>query len=50
MTGVLDILILVGGLVAGAIVALVCVVGLMVWLAGGPREPSAEAWRPDDKR
>ena len=36
---ILEILLVFGGLVAGAVLGVVCLVGLVVWLAGGRAVP-----------
>ena len=48
MTPLIDWLLALAGLIAAGAVAAMCLVGLVVWLAGG-RRAAGEAWRGADK-
>lgn len=49
MNDLLNFLLMLGGLVAAAAVAGMCVVVLFVWLGGGTQKERSEAWRPADE-
>lgn len=49
MYDIIDILMLVGGALAAVAVAGMCMVSLVVWLAGLDWGHAAEAWRPADE-
>jgi hypothetical protein len=49
MSEFLHLLLAIGGLAAAAAVGLMCVVSLMVWLAGSSEKEPSEAWRHADK-
>jgi hypothetical protein len=49
MSGILNFLLMLGGLAAAAAVGVMCVVALFVWMAGGSQKERTEAWRPADE-
>jgi hypothetical protein len=49
MHALLNFIILLGGLAAAAAVAGMCVVTLLVWMAGWMQKEPSEAWRPADE-
>ncbi len=50
MGGFITFLVLVAGALAATAVAVVGLVGLFVWLAGGKNADATEAWPPPDER
>jgi len=49
MSAFLNFVLLLGGLAAATAVGVMCVVVLLVWMAGGPQKERSEAWPPADK-
>lgn len=48
MKGLIELILAGGVILAAGAVAMICVVGLIVWFAGShPKPPEAEAWRQD---
>ena len=49
MPNLVNLLLILGGLVAAAAVGVMCVVVLFVWMVGGVQKGPGEAWRHADK-
>jgi integral membrane sensor domain MASE1 len=49
MNDFLHVILAIGGIVAAAAVAVMCVVCLFVWLGGSMEKEPSEAWRHADK-
>lgn len=49
MSAFIHVIVAIGGLVAAAAVGLMCVVCMVVWLAGRAEKQPSEAWRQADK-
>jgi len=49
MSGILNFILMVGGLAAAVAVGVMCVVVLFVWLVGGAQKERSEAWPRADK-